>query len=83
MTSNLKLILSAAGVAVLAASPAMAKSHVRTYNAPATVAVPDDARASVAPYATHPLVTPYAAGLPQPAHEIPGPNPDFQLGSEK
>ena len=84
MISNLKLILSAAGVAVLAASPAMAKSHVRTYNAaPATVAVPDDARASVTPYATHPLVTPYAAGLPQPAHETPGPNPDFQLGGEK
>ena len=82
MTSNLKLILSAAGVAVLVASPAMAKSHVRTQDA-APVAVPADARASVAPYAAHPLVTPYAASLPQPAHEAPGPNPDFQLGSEK
>jgi hypothetical protein len=82
MTSNLKVILSAVGVAALVASPALAKSHVRTnYVAPA--AVPADAHASVAPYAAQPLVTPYGANVPEPAHETAGPSPDFQLGSEK
>jgi len=78
MTSNLKLILSAAGVAALLASPAMAKSHARTHDG-----VPADARGSVAPSTGHPVVTPYAPDLPQQAREAPGPNPDFQLGSEK
>ena len=81
MTSNLKVILSAVGVAALVASPAMAKSHARAqYVGPA---VPADAHAYVSPYGQHPLVTPYAPNLPQPAHETAGPNPDFQLGSEK
>jgi hypothetical protein len=82
MTSNLKGILSAVGVAALLASPAVAKSHVRTHHvAPATV--PADAQAYAPAYVAHPLVTPYAPNVQQPAHETPGPNPDFQLGSEK
>lgn len=77
MTSNLKVILSAAGVAALVASPAMAKSHGRINNA-----VPAYASASAAPYRGR-IVTPYAANLPVSGHETSGPNPDFQLGSEK
>ena len=82
MTSNLKGILSAVGVAALLASPAMAKSHVRT-NHVAPVAVPADAQGYAPQYAAHPVVTPYAPNVPQAPHEMPGPNPDFQLGSEK
>ena len=82
MTSNLKVILSAVGVAALVTSPALAKSHVRT-NPVAPAVVPFDAHASATPYAGHALVTPYAPDLPQSAHERPGQSPDFQLGSEK
>jgi hypothetical protein len=82
MTSNLKVILSAVGVAALVASPALAKSHVRT-NHVAPAAVPAYGQAVVTPNAGHPLVTPYAPNLPEPAHETVGPSPDFQLGSEK
>ncbi len=82
MTSNLKVILSAVGVAALVISPAMAKSHVRA-NHVAPAAAPADAHAYATPYASQPLVTPYSANVPQPAHETPGPSPDFQLGSEK
>jgi hypothetical protein len=79
MTSNLKMMLSAFALAALAASPAMANSHVR-----ANPFVPADARASAAtPYIDHQLVTPYGAALQQPAHEMPGQAPDFQLGGEK
>jgi hypothetical protein len=82
MTSNLKVILSAVGVAALVTSPALAKSHVRT-NHVAPAAVPADAHAYVAPNGAHQLVTPYAPDLPQQPHETAGQNPDFQLGSEK
>jgi hypothetical protein len=82
MTSNLKVILSAVGVAALVTSPALAKSHVRT-NHVAPAAVPADAHAAVTPYAAQPLVTPYAPDVREPAHETAGPSPDFQLGSEK
>jgi hypothetical protein len=82
MTSNLKVILSAVGVAALVISPALAKSHVRT-NHVAPAAVPADAHGYVTPNAGHPLVTPYAPDLPQSAHETAGQSPDFQLGSEK
>jgi hypothetical protein len=82
MTSNFKVILSAIGVAALVTSPALANSHVRT-NHVAPLAVPADAHASAAPYAAHPLVTPYAPDVREPAHETAGPSPDFQLGSEK
>ncbi len=86
MTSNLKAILSAVGVAALVASPVMAKSHVHTNQV-----VPADARgaatlyaAGVAtPYAGRQTVTPYAPNLPERAQEMPGQSPDFQLGGEK
>jgi hypothetical protein len=55
MTSNLKIILSAIGVAALLASPAMAKSHVRHHNAHHTVYLPNDAYGSVvAPHVVAP-----------------------------
>ena len=79
MTSNLKVILSAAGVAALIASPAMAKSHVRANH----VAVPAYGQFSGTRYVGRQVVTPYGANLPQQAHEMPGQAPDFQLGSEK
>jgi hypothetical protein len=82
MTSNLKVILSAVGVAALVTSPALAKPHVRT-NHVAPAAVPADAHAYVTPNAGHPLVTPYAPDVLQRPHETAGENPDFQLGSEK
>jgi hypothetical protein len=79
MTSNLKMMLSAVAVAALAASPAMANSHVR-----ANPFVPADARASAAtPYVDHQFVTPYGAALRESAHERPGQAADFQLGGEK
>ena len=81
MTSNLKVILSAVGVAALVTSPALAKSHVRTSHV-APVAFPADAHAYVTPKAGHPVVTPYAPDLPQQPHETAGQNPDFQLGGE-
>ena len=55
MKSNLKLVLSAVGIAALIASPAMAKSHGKTharhpsYAAPATVYFPSGTYGSVAP----------------------------------
>ena len=79
MRSNLKVTLSALTLAALAASPAMATSHVR-----ANHFAPADARASAAtPYVAPQLVTPYGATLPEHPHEMPGPAPDFQLGGEK
>jgi hypothetical protein len=81
MTSNLKVMLSALGVAALLGSPAMAKSHARTQQAaPAIVNVPYDARASVQPYA--PAVTVYAPNLPTQPHRNGSLNPDFQLNHE-
>jgi hypothetical protein len=83
MTSNLKVMLSALGVAALLASPAMAKSHARTHRAaPSIVNVPYDARASVQPYASAPVVTVYAPDLPTQPHRNGGLNPDFQLNHE-
>jgi hypothetical protein len=85
MTSNLKVILSAVGVAALVASPAMAKSHAQTNQV-----VPADARGAATPYAASVatpyagrVVTPYAPNLPERSHEMPGPAADFQLGGEK
>jgi hypothetical protein len=83
MTSNLKVMLSALGVAALLASPAMAKSHARIHRAaPSIVNVPYDARASVQTYASAPLVTVYAADRPVQPHRYGGLNPDFQLNHE-
>lgn len=83
MTSNLKVILSAAGVAALVASPAMAKSHVRAHHlAPAGVPVYGQVY-TTPPYAAGRVVTPYGANTPEPAHDMPGQSHDFQLGGEK
>ena len=79
MRPNLKMVLSALTVAALAASPAMASSHVRAHHF-----APADARGSAAtPYVAPQLVTPYGAALPEHPHEMPGPAADFQLGGEK
>ena len=50
MTTNLKAILSAAGVAALLASPAMAKTVRHQGAAPSTVYLPSNAHGSVDPY---------------------------------
>jgi hypothetical protein len=80
--TNLKVILSAVGVAALLASPVMAKSHAHVQQAaPSIVNVPYDAHASVAPYRPAQAVTVYAPDVRLPAHEN-GLNPDFQLSHE-
>jgi hypothetical protein len=81
MSSNLKVILSAVSIAALLASSALAKT-AHNHAAPSLANVPADAHASVVgPNGS--LVSVYAPSLPQQSHEMPGPNPDFQLGSEK
>lgn len=83
MKTNLKAVLSAVAVAALLASPAMARSHVRTHQAaPAFVNVPYDARASVRPYAAPPAVTVYGADLPSLPYRNGNLAPDFQLNRE-
>lgn len=77
MTPNLKVILSAAGVAALVASPANAKSHVRTHD------VAPYGQIYTTPYAARQVVTPYGADTPTAPHETPGPSHDFELGGEK
>jgi hypothetical protein len=77
MNTNLKVLLSAVGVAALLASPAMAKSERHHHAAPSTVYIPNDAQGSVVvPYGAH--VGPYAPNAPIPVHGL---NPDFQDGS--
>jgi hypothetical protein len=78
MTTNLKVILSAAGVAALLASPAMAKTVRHQTAAPSTVYLPSNAQGFVGPYG-------YGAGEGGPytpsAPTRRGPNRDFQDGS--
>ena len=81
MTSNLKIILSAVGVAALLASPAMAKAQRHQHKAPSLINVPADAQASAR--TNGPAVTVYAPDVKVQAHPINGLNPDFQLGAEK
>jgi hypothetical protein len=50
MTTNLKMILSALGVAAMLASPAMAKTERHHHAAPSTVYIPSDARGAVTTY---------------------------------
>jgi hypothetical protein len=50
MRTSLNAILSAAAVAALLASPAIAKTPRHHHAAPSTVYIPSDARGSVAPY---------------------------------
>ncbi len=79
MTSNLKVILSAAGVAALLASPALAKTeHHRTL--PSLVNVPADAHASAR--ANGSLVTVYAPDVKVQANPTSRVNRDFQLSTE-
>jgi hypothetical protein len=73
MTLNLKVILSAVGVAALLASPALAK----TRHAPATAPVQTETRAP----APHAAVTPYAADVS--GRTVNGLNPDFQISGDK
>src|ERR1700730_14037180 len=50
MRTNLNALLSAVGVTVLLAAPAMAKTVRHQHAAPSTVYIPSDARRSVAPH---------------------------------
>ena len=50
MRTNLKVILSAVGVAALLASPAMAKTVRHQPAAPSTIYLPSDAHGYVGPY---------------------------------
>ena len=73
MKANLRLILSVVGVAALLASPAMAK-QVRPAK---LLAVPSDARASVAPYGLN-EGGPYTPSIPTSRYDA---NRDFQNGN--
>jgi hypothetical protein len=77
MRTNMKVILSAAGVAVLLASPAMAKTVRHHHAAPSTVYVPSDARGSVASYGAA-EGGPYTPSMPTPMRGL---SRDFQDGS--
>jgi hypothetical protein len=79
MTSYLKVVLSAAGVTALLASPVMAKTVHHGMRTPAAAygrvqALPP----APPPPAAHAFVTPYGADVPQPAHSG-SVNPDFQV----
>jgi len=79
MRTNLKVVLSAVGVAALLASPAMAKTVTHHHRAaPSTVYIPNDARASVAPYYGAFEGGPYTPSMPEPRHGL---SPDFQNGN--
>ncbi len=76
MRTNLKVILSAASVIALLASPAMAKT-VRHHVSPSVVYVPNDARGAVGGYGIRGY-GPYTPNIPSPPHGYSG---DFQDGS--
>jgi hypothetical protein len=67
MTKNVKVIISAVGIAAALASPVMAKTHRQ-----ATGPAPRDVQAQTV-YAPDVPVLPHSTGL----------NRDFQLGSER
>ena len=74
---NVKVILSAVGVAALLASPTLAKTQHRNAT-PATAAVSAEAHTAAPP------VSPYGADVRQPAHRpVSGLNPDFQISNDK
>jgi hypothetical protein len=76
LNMNVKVMLSAVGVAALLASPAVAKTAHRQ-GTPAQVVVP-------AERTNAPPVSPYGADVPQPAHKpISGLNPDFQISQDR
>jgi hypothetical protein len=74
MKSNVKMILSAVGVAALLASPALAK----TRHVPAPV-VETNAVAPQAPV----VVAPYAASVPVTTQRANGLNRDFQISGDR
>jgi hypothetical protein len=76
MKTNLKVILSAVGVAVTLASPAMAKTVRQHHAAPSTVYIPSDARGSIVPYGASEGGT-YTPSSSSPLHGL---SPDFQGG---
>jgi hypothetical protein len=80
MTSNLKVILSAVGVAALLASPALAKTQRHEQTAPSLANVPGDAHASANFNAS--AVTVYSPDVKVQAHPTSSLNPDFQLSTE-
>ena len=71
---------SAAGVAALLASPAMAKAERHHHTAPSLTSIPADAHA-FAPYGAP--VTVYSPDVRVPVYTNGITNPDFQLGAEK
>jgi hypothetical protein len=78
MRTNLKVLLSAVGVAALLASPAMAKTVRHHHTAPSTVYIPNDARASVAPYSGAFEGGPYTPSMPESRYGV---SRDFQNGN--
>ena len=76
MKANLKVILSAVGIAALLASSATAQQVRRPNAAPSTVHVPSDARGSVTPPVNE--GGPYTPSLPTSRY---GESRDFHLGS--
>ncbi|HSV22549.1 MAG TPA: hypothetical protein VLJ17_05910 [Xanthobacteraceae bacterium] len=76
MNTNMKVMLSAFGIAALLASPAIAKTVPHHSVAPSAAYIPYDARASVAPYGAF-EGGPYTPSRPAPAHGV---SPDFQGG---
>ena len=79
MQTNLKVILSAVGVAALLASPAMAKSG--RHRTAASPTMPSNAHGSVAPYG---YLAPYGYGVPEGGPYTPSAPVtyrDFQDGS--
>jgi hypothetical protein len=77
MRTNLKVILSAVGVAAVLASPAMAKTVRHHHAAPSTLYIPSDARGSVAPLGATEGGS-YTPSMPTPLHGL---SRDFQDGS--
>jgi len=76
MNTNIKVMLSAFGIAALLASPAIAKPVPQHSVTPSAAYIPYNARASVAPYGTFES-GPYTPSRPAPAHGV---SPDFQNG---
>jgi len=77
MTSYLKMIVPAAAVIALLASPVLAKT-AHHHPAPSQTVVPADVHVSAGQPAPHTFVTPYGADLPQQPHTS-AVNPDFQV----
>ena len=77
MRTNLKVFLSAIGIAALLASPSMAKTTRHQHAAPSTIYIPTDARGSVGPYGAS-EGGPYTPSIPTSGR---GFSRDFQDGS--